>query len=396
MTNSVLVTDGDQRAALAVVRSLGRAGYKVHVCSVRLESIASASRYSSGSYKVADPLRHSESFLSDLEQLVAATRADVLLPISEAALLVVLPNRNRFNCAIPFAAASAFDQVCDKRKVLETARTHGVAVPGQTEIVQAIDSSRLSDALQFPLVLKPSRSVAGREGKRIRSGVAYATSAQNLREELKRIPSDAYPVLLQQRIGGPGFGISVLVWEGDLVAAFAHRRIREKPPSGGVSVLRESIPLDQKLLSQSLALLRDFKWQGVAMVEYKLDAQSDTPYLMEINGRFWGSLQLAIDAGVDFPKLLVQLALGANPDPVTTYKTGVRSRWEWGDMDHFLATMLHPSASTTAPAAMPKPRRLAAIAEFIRGFDRKNSAEVFRRDDPRPFFRETVDWFRRR
>lgn len=396
MTKSVLVTDGDQRAALAVVRSLGRAGYKVHTCSVRPSSIAGASRFSSGNYKVADPLRHSESFLSDLEQLVAATRADVLLPMSEAALLVVLPNRNRFDCAIPFAAASAFDQVCDKRRVLETARRHGVAVPGQTEIVKASDILRLNDDLQFPLVLKPSRSVAGKEGKRIRVGVAYATNAQNLREELKRIPCDAYPVLVQQRIDGPGFGISVLVWDGELVAAFAHQRIREKPPSGGVSVLRESIPLDQKLLSQSLALLRDFNWKGVAMVEYKLDADSGVPYLLEINGRFWGSLQLAIDAGVDFPNLLVQLALGANPDPVTTYKTGIRSRWEWGDMDHLLATMLHPLPTIPTPAGIPIPQRFAAIAEFVRGFSRENRAEVFRRDDPRPFFRETVDWLRRR
>jgi predicted ATP-grasp superfamily ATP-dependent carboligase len=391
----VLVTDGDQRAALAVVRSLGRAGYEVNVCSFRPRSIAGTSRYSSRSYKVADPLRHSESFLSDLEQLITATRADVLLPISEASLLLVLPNRERFNCAIPFAAASAFDEVCDKRRVLETAGKLGIAVPDQTEIVKATDISRLGE-LQFPLVIKPSRSVAGKEGKRIRVGVTYAANAQNLHKELERIPSDAYPVLLQRRIGGPGFGISVLVWEGELVAAFAHRRIREKPPSGGVSVLRESIPLDQKLLSQSLALLRDFNWKGVAMVEYKLDADSGLPHLMEINGRFWGSLPLAFDAGVDFPNLVVQVALGANPDPVTTYKTGVRSRWEWGDMDHLLATMLRSPASTSTPAAMAKPRRFAAIAEFIRGFDRKNRAEVFRRDDPRPFFRETVDWFRRR
>jgi predicted ATP-grasp superfamily ATP-dependent carboligase len=143
-------------------------------------------------------------------------------------------------------------------------------------------------------------------------------------------------------------------------------------------------------------VLRDFKWNGVAMVEYKLDAYSGVPYLMEINGRFWGSLQLAIDAGVDFPNLLVQLALGATPDSVTTYKIGVRSRWEWGDLDHLLATMLHPSAPATTPAAMRKPQRFAAVAEFVRGFNGENRAEVFRRDDPLPFFRETVDWFRRR
>jgi predicted ATP-grasp superfamily ATP-dependent carboligase len=328
--------------------------------------------------------------------VAAATLADVLIPISEASLLAVLPKRERFSCAIPFADADAFDQVCDKQAVLQMARTHGIAVPGQAVIARAVDISLLDEGLRFPLVLKPSRSVAGQDGKRIRVGVAYASNAQELREQLRRVPVDAYPVLLQQRVDGPGLGMSVLVWEGVLVAAFAHRRIREKPPSGGVSVLRESIPIDQMLLTRSLALLRDFKWKGVAMVEYKLDSHAGVPYLMEINGRFWGSLQLAIDAGVDFPYLLVQLALGATPSPLMTYETGVRSRWEWGDMDHFLARMLHPPATITTLSVTPKPHRFATIAEFVRGFSRGNRSEVFRSDDPGPFLRETVDWFRRR
>ncbi|MDQ6769653.1 MAG: ATP-grasp domain-containing protein, partial [Gemmatimonadota bacterium] len=272
---------------------------------------------------------------------------------------------------------------------------HGIAVPGQTAIARAADISLLDESLRFPLVLKPSRSVAGQDGKRIRAGVAYASNVQELRERLRHMSVDAYPVLLQQRVDGPGLGMSVLVWGGVLFAAFAHRRIREKPPSGGVSVLRESIPIDQMLLTRSLALLRDFKWKGVAMVEYKLDSHTGVPYLMEINGRFWGSLQLAIDSGVDFPNLLVQLVLGATPSPVIRYENGVRSRWEWGDMDHFLAMMLHPPAITT-PSIRPKSHRFATIAEFVRGFSRGNRSEVFRSDDLGPFLRESVDWFRRR
>jgi predicted ATP-grasp superfamily ATP-dependent carboligase len=60
-------------------------------------------------------------------------------------------------------------------------------------------------------------------------------------------------------------------------------------------------------------LLGQFDWQGVAMVEFKVEANTGTPYLLEVNGRFWGSLQLAIDAGVDFPALLVDAATGKPP-----------------------------------------------------------------------------------
>src|SRR5678815_1154177 len=100
---------------------------------------------------------------------------------------------------------------------------------------------------------------------------------------------------------------------------FAHRRIREKPPSGGVSVLSESVAADPETVRKSLALLSALDWNGTAMVEYKQDRVTGQRYLMEINGRFWGSLQLAIDAGVDFPALLVAAALGEHPAPVTQY-----------------------------------------------------------------------------
>lgn len=396
MKKTVLVTDGEQRAALATVRSLGRAGYEVHVCSARTNSIAGASRYCASNHKVPDPLREPHSFLGEVVRLAATTKADVLLPVTEAALLAVLPHRDRFACAIPFADADAFSRICDKREVLEAARKHGLFVPTQVEMATRFEASRLNGELHFPLVLKPSRSVAGKEGERIRAGVTYATNAKDLHTALETIPAAAYPVLLQQRINGPGFGISVLVWNGELLAAFAHRRIREKPPSGGVSVLRESIQLDRDLLSRSLGLLRDFSWQGVAMVEYKLDADTGLAYLMEINGRLWGSLQLAIDAGVDFPNLLVQAALGTRSQPVTTYKSGVRLRWEWGEVDHLLADILHPSAATGPSTHGRGTRRLSAIRDFLRDFGGAQEAEVFRSDDPGPFLRETVDWFRRR
>ena len=376
----MLVTDGEQRAALAAVRSLGRAGYRVHVCSSRAASIAGASRYCAASYRVADPLTDSNGFLSDLERLVITSRADVLIPISEAALLAILPARLRLQCVIPFPTAAAFDRICDKRQALAVAKAHGVAVPEQIEVATPADAARVKGELRFPLVLKPSRSVAGTGGKRIRVGVSYADTQEELEKAIADVPPDAFPVLLQERIAGPGFGTSVLLWDGKLIAAFSHRRIREKPPSGGVSVLSESIPLDQTLLDKAVAVLKEFKWQGVAMVEFKLAAATGIPYLMEINGRLWGSLQLAIDAGVDFPRLLVEAALGVNPAPVLSYRSGGRLRWEWGDFDHLLASR----------------EKLTTIQGFIGGRTSENKLEVFRADDPAPFVRETIDWLLRR
>jgi len=390
----ILVTDGEQRAALAAVRALGLNGFEVHVCSARPRSIAGESNYCQKNYQVADSLREPDQFLQDLLRLVSEAKPDVLLPITEASLLSVLAHRSQFKCTIPFAELREFERVCDKRAVLEAAKLHGIATPAQTELDHPDDVGRLNGKLEYPAVLKPFRSVAGRPESRVRASVAYAMNSAEAKRALHDIPPAAYPVLFQQRIDGPGTAISVLMWDGELLAAFAHRRIREKPPSGGVSVLRESIPLDSELLARSVALLHDLNWKGVAMVEYKVDRRTGIPYLMEINGRFWGSLQLAVDAGVNFPTLLVQAALGMKPKPVTDYEVGIRSRWEWGDVDNLLANLFHSSRRLSlAPSGSPR-RRFAAVIHFLRAFGPRNRPEIFRHTDPRPFFQESKDWIR--
>lgn len=388
---TVLVTDGEQRAALASVRSLGQAGFSVHVCSARGRSLAGASRYCAREHRVTDTLRDPQAFRHELQALASTLRADVVVPVSEAALLAVLPFRNEFNAVIPFGSAESFRDVCDKTRVLECARSQGIQVPAQLILPSAEAPRRLD---RFPVVIKPSRSVVSTGNGLSKTSVLYANSLVELDTALASLPAEAYPVMLQERVEGPGFAISVLLWNGELRAAFAHRRIREKPPSGGVSVMREAVPLDHELLTRSVALLRSFGWQGVAMVEYKLQERTGVPYLMEINGRLWGSLQLAIDAGVDFPLLLVRAALGEPLAPVTEYRTDTRSRWEWGDVDHLLAMMRHSRVALALPAGAPGAWR--TLADFVVDFGRRNKAEVFRLADPFPFVRETLGWIRGR
>jgi predicted ATP-grasp superfamily ATP-dependent carboligase len=387
-----VITDGEHRAALAVTRSLGRTGHRVIVCSPRQHSLAGASRYAADRVVVPDPLNDPTAFTDAIAGVVRRFAAGVLIPVSEASLLAILPRRESLSpCVVPFAAAESFGGICDKSLVLAAATRHGIAVPRQHLLQSMADLARVTDDLQFPVVVKPARSVADSGSRRFKSGAAHARDRAALEAVVARIPSEAYPVLVQQRVIGPGIGVFVLLWDGQLLAAFAHRRIREKPPSGGVSVLSESIALDPGLLRRSDALLRDFDWQGVAMVEYKLDEKTGTPYLMEVNGRFWGSLQLAIDAGVDFPNLLVAAACGDPPFPVGDYRVGARLRWEWGDVDNLLMRLRRSPVKLALPRGSPG--RLKGLVDFARAFGPATRGEVLRVDDPRPFFRETVDWF---
>jgi predicted ATP-grasp superfamily ATP-dependent carboligase len=243
--------------------------------------------------------------------------------------------------------------------------------------------------LRFPVVLKPHLSVAGG----MKHAIGYAMDSEELTRHLAAFPREAYPILVQERVVGPGMGLFLLLWNGRLQAAFAHRRLLEKPPSGGVSVRSESLIPEPGLLEQAERLLHALAWEGVAMVECKVDRASGRVYLMEINGRFWGSLQLAIDAGVDFPVHLVRLALGEPTSPVTSWRPQTRLRWSLGELDHILTRLRHSRASLALPPDTPGLG--AVISRFLTAPLHGVRGEVLRWKDPAPALREAINWLRR-
>ncbi len=300
----------------------------------------------------------------------------------------LLPARSRMpGVLLPFPETSVYRQASDKRVVLDLARQLGIRVPEQLVVEDPTKCTAVANQVcWYPVVVKPARSVSVAGDVRIKRGVEYAADEASLLTTLRGIPAEAYPVLLQRRVVGSGLGVFLLMWNGQTLARFAHRRIREKPPEGGVSTYAESVVLDSTLFERSRELLLHLGWSGPAMVEYKDERDTGVPYLMEVNARFWGSLQLAIDAGVDFPSLLVRAALGEDPQPIDTYQVGVRTRWWWGDVDHLIARLRGhaPEGSRS---------RLRAVLAWLTA---PGNNEVLRWEDPVPAVRETLDWLLRR
>lgn len=393
---SILITDGEQRAALAAVRSLGRTGHDVFVCSAARRSLAGTSRFARAEARVPDPHHAPDLFIAELGRLIERWDVEVVLPIAEVSALPTLEQRELLRPAVvPFPAFDRFSRLCDKRLVLETAGSLGIGVPRQCTLGTPEDvASSDVRAMDFPLVVKPARSIIQNGRGLVKSSMAFVDDEPAFQRAVEAQPPTAYPLLVQERIVGPGVGIFLLVREKEPLGVFSHRRIREKPPAGGVSVFRESIPADPSLVSLSLDLLRAFDWEGVAMVEYKVDHRTGSPYLMEINGRFWGSLQLAIDSGVDFPAMLIDVVLGRRLEPVSTYRLGVRTRWWWGDVDHLIARLRNSRERLgLTPDA---PGRALALVQFLAASVSGARNEVLRLSDPMPAIHETTNWFRLR
>ena len=387
----ILLTDGDARSTLAAARSLVRAGCEVHVTGAARRTLAGVSRGVHPWGLESDPLRHREAYGQEILALVDRLGARVLLPTTDASVEACLDARARLpsDCRFPFPATERWRAAADKTRVLDLATVTGFAVPRSVTLPRP--SVRPSEGtLTFPAVVKPHRSVVGANGRgALKLAVEVVRDRAHCDQVLDQLPEEAYPVLVQERVMGPGEGIFLLRWRGRIIAQFAHRRLREHPPAGGVSVYREAILPDPDLLAAATRLLAALDWEGVAMVEGKRDLGTGDWAVMEINGRFWGSLQLAVDAGVDFPVLLVAAALG-HPLPATPppYRAGVRSRWWWGDLDHLALRLLRSRERLALDEGAPGRWRTAW--EFLQWRWGWDHAEVERLRDPAPFIWETV------
>jgi protein-tyrosine-phosphatase len=222
----------------------------------------------------------------------------------------------------------AIDIALDKEKTWQLARELGVHAPASVLLSSVAEIDQVQ---QFPVVLKPTHSKVMVDGELRTLAVAVVRNEVDRQEQLRRwIPLT--PVQQQQYISGRGIGVEFLFNQGRKVWHFAHERVHEYPLTGGASSYRRSINPPAALLRDAEKLLTTLHWHGVAMVEFKMDANGQY-WLMEINPRLWGSLALSIDAGVDFPWGLVQIAKGHEPTSQAKYRVPYYTRDLRTDVD---------------------------------------------------------------
>ena len=133
------------------------------------------------------------------------------------------------------------------------------------------------------------------------------------------------------------------------------------------------------LESAALALVRALDLEGYSEIEFRRDA-TGRPFLMEINARLSGSLEVAVRSGVPFPELLWRWAADEPLSPVVGYQTGIKMRYLKGDVKWLWENI---ESHGQRPDCVP-PRR--ALATFAKDFFRRQSYDYVDRGDLRPAF----------
>ncbi len=314
----ILVTDGETPAALAVARSLSAAGHRVHVLTHDAHAAAAASR-SAVAIRTPNPSRKPLPWMESLVEIVSSRGFDVLLPVTDTALLLTDFVRGRIpsRTVLAMPSGEVMERSQDKPGVLTRAEALGIPVLSRKS------GARVLDAV-LPAVVKPKRSRVVTLD-RVRAATAVVvTDRPALAAALAERTDAGLGAYVEPWIPGVGRGVFLLLHEGRVLAHFAHRRIREASPLGGPSAVAEAVPQDRRLFDYSVALAADLGVTGPFMAEFR--GRGDDAVLLEVNARYWGSLALSIAAGVDFPTLHIEALLGRPRTGPEEYPVGLRVR----------------------------------------------------------------------
>jgi predicted ATP-grasp superfamily ATP-dependent carboligase/protein-S-isoprenylcysteine O-methyltransferase Ste14 len=330
-TLTALVLDAHDSHSLSAIRSLGGQGATVTGVSPKPQAMGAVSRYCHRTLRSPNPGTEPGAYAEWLLATLAREPFSALLFFGEASANVIAEHRDAIR-ALTGCLVSDHDTFLTadrKDRVIRLASAIGVPVPATHELARFDDAEVLSQRLTFPVIVK---GVAGSGGHQVR----FARTPELFVEFVRQVATataDGAPqrCLVQEYVPGVGYGYTALAEHGEVVAAFMHRRLAEHDVVRGAQLAHaatgaESVD-EPELRSNGVALLRALRWDGMAMVEFRRSHRDQRFYLMEVNPRFPGSLALAIAAGVDFPSLYVQRAVGRPVSGPERYRIGLRYRW---------------------------------------------------------------------
>ncbi|OGL42279.1 MAG: hypothetical protein A2043_08785 [Candidatus Schekmanbacteria bacterium GWA2_38_9] len=381
----IILTDANTYATLSVARSLARKGFEIIVGGERATDMSFYSKSVAKKFIYTSPKKSIERFLKDIKKAIDNYSPDMLIPVADKTLIVISEHRADLKAKTFLAQDKHIKTAMNKFETQKLAQSLGIKTPKTIFLNNDQWQSNLlqNAGINFPVAIKACCS-ADIIGDRVIGGsnTIYSNSEEELLSKLKVFQTRLHKLLVQEFIAGTIIGISGIFKNGNPIALFAYKRIRQTRPIGGPSALAESIALNDTLKTQALPLMRALEWSGPAMLEFKTGKDGEI-YLLEINGRFWGSLPLSIFSGVDMPFLYFK---SVNDMPVdsseTFYKVGLKGRFFWGDLlNLFLRLRGIPKWWPDISLS-----RIEALRDFFASFfDEKLVYLDFQSDDIVPF-----------
>jgi hypothetical protein len=326
----ILVPDAQTRASLAAIRSLGRAGYRVHAVSADKFALGLKSRFADAAS--LHPAYDTPAFPDWLSTYVARHGIEMIVP-SEGLLRAIRPAFEEFKALLPVTHdQSALYRGFSK---IETVRAFMAADPA-LGLMNHHPASTVVDLSRppGPDSLPPSstgyfvKAEAAKAGAAPVAALGFASDSDKAIALLADMSEGWDAALVQEACSGVQIGVSVLMDNGEALAVSCVRDCHPRPHSNGTMSLRESCWLPE-IAEDTIRRLAHLEWRGCAMGEYRYEPETGEFNLIEINFRYWQYLHLDLWAGMDFPRYQAEWFLDGKKDFGAAPQLGVKCRDTW-------------------------------------------------------------------
>jgi protein-tyrosine-phosphatase/predicted ATP-grasp superfamily ATP-dependent carboligase len=386
----VLVLGSDTRSFLTVIRSLARAGIEVHVAWCPLNSASLGSRYVNTVHSIPYYRSDDPGWIDTFNELLCRFEFDLVIPCDDASLLPLQIHKRqlaRADC-IYLLSDKAHRMTSDKECTYEMARNLNISLPRQALASTRTELDAAVRDFGLPVIVKPPRSAESNDPQ-ARLSVKKVRRSEDLDSVAASVLKSG-PVLVQEYFRGIGVGVETLCRDGEVLVAFQHERVHE-PLLGGGSTYRRSVALNPELLEATRRLMKAVDYTGVCMVEFRYHPESRKWVLIETNGRFWGSLPLAVAVGINFPLYLYEMLKHGKSEFKTSYRANVYCRNWLMDLGWLRSNI---RADRTDPTLMTLPLH-RVMAEIWNVLLLRERSDTFTIDDPSPALEEFARLFAR-
>lgn len=304
MRKKVFLTDTHWRTSYYICKSLAKKGVKV-IGLKTVDSIFDKSSYYSEMITITPIETNPQKYISKIEQISAS--GDILIPISPEAIKLVAHHYALLSkkLLVPPIQLNQLEMALDKQKSINFMQKIGIPIPKSFYPKSLNDAEEALSEISFPIVLKLSQE--GNIPPQNRYGIAH--NIDDFKTIFRKLSVFQIPIIVQEYIHGNGVGVSIIANNGTILAMYPHQRLREQFKTGGPSTYC-SYFASNLIENYATTFAQKSKWNGIVMLEFKYNSIEKTLCFMEMNPRFWGSMELAIEAGVNFPYLFLEWMLG--------------------------------------------------------------------------------------
>lgn len=334
----LLIVNNIYKNVLASIRSIGKSSYDINIDvasfnQVRIHRIFK-SKYISRIFSVTNPVINFDKFESEISSLVISNKYDMIIPfgfISTVALSKLKQQLTKRGVILPTGDFETIIKAHDKEICLQAAENIGLSIPKTYKYDNLEELEKVID--RYPLIIK-ARRFSG-----IKKGFAVAENFDQLRKEYNRISNqsgdgeivDFTKPIIQEFIDGNLYDSCFVISKGDVKSYVFQQRVMSTAGKIGPGIINETLnnDLKEEAFKYGEKLLREIGWEGASQVELIYDNKQNQFKLIEVNPKLWGTLELSIKAGVDFPLNMIRYYY-FNEDIKPKEYSSMKFYWVWG------------------------------------------------------------------